>query len=81
VWSGASVLVFVMVVDYLVLPQLAGTERSLHLLRSANLSLIVAAVVLESASLLFRTVAHAAVDSALRSASTRAMSSSRRCAA
>lgn len=51
-WRGASVLVFVMVVDYLVLPQLAGTERSLHLLRSANLSLIVTAVALEAASLL-----------------------------
>ena len=50
-WRGASVLVFVLVLDYLVLPQLAGTERSLHLLRSANLSLLVAAVALEAASL------------------------------
>ena len=50
-WRGASVLVFVLVLDYLVLPQLAGTERSLHLLRSANLSLVVVAVALEAASL------------------------------
>jgi hypothetical protein len=33
---GASVLVSVAVIDYLVLPQLAGTRKALHLLGSMH---------------------------------------------
>lgn len=48
---GASVLVLVLVVDYLVLPQLAGAEKSLELLRDADPLLLLLAVALEAGSL------------------------------
>jgi uncharacterized protein (TIRG00374 family) len=45
------VLVFVAVVDYLVLPQLAGTQRSLHLLGTVRVWWVVVGVLLEALSL------------------------------
>lgn len=43
-------LVFLAVLDYLVLPQVAGTRRSLELLRAVNPAWLVAGVALEAAS-------------------------------
>lgn len=47
-----SLLLLVLVVEYLVLPQVAGARKSLHLLANANVVLAVVAVGLEVASLL-----------------------------
>ena len=49
---GASVLILLAVVDYFVLPQVAGTEAALRLLRTVNPWGAAAAVVLEAASLI-----------------------------
>jgi uncharacterized protein (TIRG00374 family) len=46
----ASLLVILLVVEYLVLPQLAGARKSLHLLARVNLAYVVLAVVLEQAA-------------------------------
>ncbi len=48
---GASVLVSVAVIDYLVLPQLAGTRKALHLLGNVNPGWAALAIALEAASL------------------------------
>lgn len=48
---GASVLALLAVLDYFVLPQVAGTEAALHLLRTVNPWGAAAAVALEIASL------------------------------
>lgn len=46
-----SVLLVVLVVEYLVLPQVAGARKSVHLLSHANLYLALLALILEGASL------------------------------
>lgn len=48
----ATLLVFVVIVEYLVLPQLAGARRALELLSSVNLWLVAAGVGLEAAAIL-----------------------------
>lgn len=50
VWRGVALLVTLLMLDYVVLPRLAGAEESISLLSRANLALIALAVVLEAAS-------------------------------
>ena len=48
---GALLVVLALVLEYLVLPQVAGVRRSLHLLGRVNLGYVALGVVLEAASL------------------------------
>ena len=48
---GTLLIVLALVVEYLVLPQIGGVGRSLHLLRRVNIGFVVLGVVLEVASL------------------------------
>src|SRR5579884_2808155 len=47
-----TLLLVALVIEYLVIPQVAGARKSLHLLADANLWLALLGVVLEAASLL-----------------------------
>src|SRR5688572_24104127 len=49
--SAVGLLVLIAVVDYLILPRLAGTERSLRLLEGVHLWLVGAGIALEALSL------------------------------
>jgi len=49
---GAAVFVVVLIVEYLVLPQIAGARKSLHLLAEVRVGYLVAALGLELAALL-----------------------------
>ncbi|MHB8295477.1 MAG: lysylphosphatidylglycerol synthase transmembrane domain-containing protein [Acidimicrobiales bacterium] len=48
---GTLLILLALVVEYLVLPQIAGVRDSLHLLGRANIALVILAVLLEVASL------------------------------
>jgi uncharacterized protein (TIRG00374 family) len=49
---GATLLAMVLVLEYLVLPQLAGARKAIHVLTRVNVALVGVAVLLEAASLL-----------------------------
>lgn len=64
---GAQVLVLALVVEYLVLPQLAGARKSLHLLLDLENAWLVVAVVCETASLIaFAAATRAMITAAHR---------------
>lgn len=48
---GSLLIVLALVAEYLVLPQIAGVGRSLHLLRRVNIGFVLLGVLLEVASL------------------------------
>lgn len=49
---GATLLAMVLVLEYLVLPQLAGARKAVHVLTRVNVALLGVAVILEAAALL-----------------------------